>query len=155
MKFPRNARILQGRLDAAPFVAVFFLLAIFLMLGSQVYTPGVKRGSLVYIPGVKLELPAADDLPGTDRPTISVAIDANGSFYFENQWIEERQLTNRLQKAVASASEPLTLVVHADKKINYEMMLHLVTLARQSGITNALLAALPRPFAGPPARSAP
>ena len=57
MKFPRNARIFRGRLDVAPFAAVFFLLATFLLLGSLVYTPGVR-----------LELPEADDLPGTDKP---------------------------------------------------------------------------------------
>jgi biopolymer transport protein ExbD len=144
MKFPRNAHIFRGRLEAAPFAAVFFLLVIFVMLGSLVYTPGVQ-----------LELPAADDLPGTDQPTVSVAIDANGSFYFENQLIEERQLTNRLRQAVAESPEPLALVVHADKKASYDMLLHLSMLARQSGITNALLAALPHPFAGPPAKSAP
>jgi biopolymer transport protein ExbD len=145
MKFPRNARIFQGRLDAAPFASVLFLLVIFVMLSSLA----------VYIPGVRLELPAADDLPGTDRPTVSVAIDANGAFYYENQWVEERQLTNSLHKAAVNAPEPLTLVVLADKKVSYDMLLHLTTLARQSGITNALIAALPRPVAGPPTRSAP
>jgi biopolymer transport protein ExbD len=145
MRFPRNARIFQARLDAAPFAAVFFLLVIFLMLGYQVYTPR----------GVPLDLPAADDLPGADHPTISVAIDANGVFYFENLLIEERQLTNELRRAAANSPEPLTLVVHADKRVSYDMLLHLSVLARQSGITNALIAALPPPFAGPPARHAP
>ena len=42
MKFPRNARIFRGQLDAAPFAAVFFLLVIFMMLGSLVYTPGAR-----------------------------------------------------------------------------------------------------------------
>jgi len=78
MKFPRNARIFRGQLDAAPFAAVLFLLVIFLMLGSLVYTPGVP-----------LQLPVANDLPGTDKPTIAVAIDGNGRLFFENQGIEE------------------------------------------------------------------
>ena len=34
MKFRRNARVSRTQLDAAPFAAVFFLLVIFLMLGS-------------------------------------------------------------------------------------------------------------------------
>jgi hypothetical protein len=45
MKFPRNARIFRGQLDAAPFAAVLFLLVIFLMLGSLVYTTGSQRSS--------------------------------------------------------------------------------------------------------------
>jgi len=36
MKFPRNARIFRGQLDAAPFAAVFFLLVLLLMLGTRV-----------------------------------------------------------------------------------------------------------------------
>ena len=45
------------------FVTVFFLLALFLILASLVYTPGVR-----------VELPVASDLPGTDKPTVKVAL---------------------------------------------------------------------------------
>ena len=46
MKFPRNARILRSQLDAAPFAAVFFLLVIFMMLGSLVlYAGGAARAA--------------------------------------------------------------------------------------------------------------
>jgi len=40
MKFPRNARIFRGQLDAAPFAIVFFLLVLFLMLASLVSLDG-------------------------------------------------------------------------------------------------------------------
>ncbi len=80
VKLPRNARIFRGRLDAAPFATVLFLLLLFMMLLSLVYTPGIR---------VPLDLPTAADLPGTDKLTLAVAIDANGQIYFENQPIEE------------------------------------------------------------------
>ena len=80
MKLPRNARIFRGRLDAAPFATVLFLLLLFVMLTSLVYTPGIR---------VPLDLPTAGDLPGTDKLTIAVAIDASGHLYFENEPIEE------------------------------------------------------------------
>jgi biopolymer transport protein ExbD len=133
MKFPRNARIFRGQLDAAPFAAVFFLLVIFLMLGSLLYTPGVR-----------LQLPMADDLPGTDKPTISVAVDAGGHFYFDNQLVQESQLTSRLKQAVAASPVPLTLVIHADRAVTTEMLVRLEMLARSAGMTNGLLATLPR-----------
>jgi biopolymer transport protein ExbD len=139
VKFPRNARIFRGQLDAAPFVAVLFLLVIFMMLGSLVYTPGVA-----------LQLPLADDLPGTDKPTVAVAIDAGGRLYFENQVIGEEQLRGRLREVVKSSAEPLTLVVQADKAVNYERLLGLALLARKAGIAEAWLATLPRPLASPP-----
>ena len=138
MKFPRTARIFHGHLDAAPFAAVLFLLVIFLMASSLVYTPGVR-----------LQLPIANDLPGTDQPSVSVAVDKNGRFYFENQGVEEAELRGRLQKIAKGSKEPLTLIVHADKDATYEMILHLTLLAREAGIPEAFLATLPRPFAGP------
>ena len=69
MKFPRNARIFRGQLDAAPFVSVFFLLVIFVLLFSL-------PGSLLHTAGVRVELPVSGNapLPGTDHPTISVAM---------------------------------------------------------------------------------
>jgi len=146
MKFPRNATILRSQLDAAPFAAVFFLLVMFLMLGSLVYTPGAR---------LELQLPRAEGLPGTDKPSVSVAIDADGRLYYENQWIEESELRRRLQEAVGKSAKPLTLVVQADKAVSYEKCLRLALLARDVGISDALLATLPRPYAAPPLRSAP
>ncbi len=132
MKFPRNARIFRGPLDVAPFAAVFFLLIIFLMIASLVYTPGVR-----------LEIPSADDLPGIAGPSVSVAIDGNGRLYFENQWIEENELKTRLRSAVTNSKEPLTLVVQPDKGVTYEMLVRLALVARDAGIAQALLATLP------------
>ena len=139
MKFPRNARIFQGHLDAAPFAAVFFLLAIFLTVASLVYTPGVA-----------LRLPVAEGLPGSDVPTVAVAIDSSGRLYFENQGIKEEDLRERLADAVKNSKEPLTLLVEADKAVTMEMTVRLTLLAREAGITNGLLATLPRPLSSTP-----
>ncbi|HWX21593.1 MAG TPA: biopolymer transporter ExbD [Candidatus Binatia bacterium] len=136
MKFPRNARIFRGHLDAAPFATVFFLLVMFVGLGSLVYTPGVR-----------LQLPTADNLPGTDQPTVAVALDANGRLYFENQAIEPKALQERLSQAVKQSPEPLTLIVEWDRAATGEMLTQLEVLALNAGITNAVLATLPRPLA--------
>jgi biopolymer transport protein ExbD len=133
MKFPRNARIFRGQLDAAPFAAVLFLLVMFLMLGSMVYTPGVR-----------LELPVASDLPGTDKPTVAVAVDARGRLYFENQLITETQLRARLREIVKASSQPMLLLVQADKAVTHERLISLTLLGREVGIADAWLAVLPR-----------
>jgi biopolymer transport protein ExbD len=133
-------------LDAAPFAAVFFLLVIFMMLGSLVYTPGAR---------LELQLPQANGLPGTDKRPVWVAIDADGRLYYENQGIEENDLRRRLQAVVKKSVEPMTLVVYADKAVSYEKCLRLAVLAREAGISEALLATLPRPYATPPPRSPP
>ena len=146
MKFTRTARISRGQLDAAPFAAVFFLVVIFMMLGSLVYTPGAR---------LQLQLPRADGLPGTDKPTVSVAVDADGRLYYENQWITEAKLRVRLSEAVNKSPEPLTLVVQADKSVSYETCLRLALLARDVGMPEALLATLPRAYAAPASQSGP
>jgi len=135
MKFPRNARIFRGQLDVAPFAIVFFLLIIFLLLGSMVYTPGVK-----------VTLPVADDLPGTDKPTVAVAMDGTGRLYFENQLIDETRLRQRLREAAAQ-HPGLTLLVQADVAAQYRYIMRLTLLSREAGTTESVLATLPRPLA--------
>lgn len=143
MKFPRNARIFRGQLDAAPLAAVFFLLVIFMMLSTLVYTPGVP-----------LRLPVADDLPGTDKPTVSVAIDASGRLYFQNQLVEQGRLKEQLKRAGGESAAPLVMIIQADKAVSYDQLVQLTMLARECGIHEAWLATLPRPFSTSKAVSA-
>lgn len=133
MRLPRNARIFRGQLDFTPFASMFFLIVIFIMLGGLVYTPGVR-----------IQLPVADDLPGTDQPTVNVAVDASGRLYFHHQLIEADQLQARLREEMERAGQSLTLVVHADKNLTQERLERLLSLARAVGIQEALLARLPR-----------
>jgi biopolymer transport protein ExbD len=138
MKFPRNARIFRGQLDVAPFAILFFLLVLFLMLGSLVYTPGVR-----------LRLPVVDGLSGTDKPTLAVAVDANGRLYFENQVIDEQRLSERLREAVR-ITPGLALLVQADEAVPYKRLIQLTVLAQHAGISESWLATLPRPLASSP-----
>jgi biopolymer transport protein ExbD len=133
MKLPRNAKIFSGQLDAAPFAAIFFLLVLFVLLGLLVYTPGVK-----------INLPIATDLPGTDQAVVAVAVDQAGKFYFDNQLLSEALLKTRLAEAVKKSTEPLTLLVQADKTVSYETIIHLSLLARDAGMKEAVLATLPQ-----------
>ena len=135
MKFPRNIRLLRNPFDVAPFAAVFFLIVIFLALGALLPVQGLR---------VQLQPPTADDLPGTDKPTVAVAVDAGGRFYFANQLVSEAQLKSSLSDAAKNSREPITLVIHADKSVTYDQLVHLTLLARDAGIQNALLATLPR-----------
>ena len=138
MRLPRNARIFRRQLDFTPFASMFFLLVIFVMLGGLVYTPGVR-----------IQLPVAEDLPGTDQPTVKVAVDASGRLFFHNQLIEADQLQSRLREELEQAGQPLTLVVEADKDLTQEKLERLLSLARAAGLQEALLARLPRLVTSP------
>ena len=128
MRFQRNARIFRGKVDAAPLAGVFFLLLIFLLLASLVYTPGVP-----------IQLPSARNVVGTDNPTAVVAVNVAGQFFFENQMISEQQLKLRLTATASASRLPLTLVVQADKGVEYDVVVRLTELAEQAGIKEALL----------------
>ena len=134
MKFPRNARVFRGQLDAAPFATVLFLLLIFLMLSSLVYTPGVR---------VQLQLPVADGLPGAEGPMVAVAMDRAGQLFFQNQMVTAEALQSRLEAAVKGSSTPLTLVVQMDRRATEEDLVKLRLLATRAGIEQMQLATLP------------
>ena len=141
MKFPRNVRIFRGHLDMAPFAGVFFLLVIFLLLASVVYTPG-------YL--IKLSSAPAAELSGVSGPTVAVAVDPNGQLYFENQPIQREELRRRLIKLAQKSREPLTLLIEEDKSVTHEMEIRLVELAREVGIRQVQWNTLPRLFDAPP-----
>jgi biopolymer transport protein ExbD len=134
MRFPHNLKIFRGQFDAAPFAGVFFLLVIFLLLHS----------SLIFIPGVPIRLPETAPLPGVDRPTLVVAVDKDGQFYFESQVCSEDLLKEKLQAAQAGATTPLTLVVQADKSVRSEVLVRLGMLARSVKIQEMMLATRPQ-----------
>jgi biopolymer transport protein ExbD len=136
MKFPRNTRLLRSPFEMAPFATMFFLLVIFLLLGALLPVQGLR---------VQLQPPLASDLPGIDKPSVSVAVDSSGRFYFGNQIVSEGELKADLRNAAATSRAPLTLIIHADKTISYDQLVHLTLLARDVGIQNALLATLPQP----------
>ena len=125
MRFPHNTRIFRGQIEAAPFISVFFLLVIFLLLQS----------AFVFTPGLPIQLPEAAGLPGAETPNIAVAVDASGNFYFDNQLCDENQLREKLRLAVANSREPLKLLALAHRESKAEVIIKLGTLARSVGIT--------------------
>jgi len=138
MKFPRRARLLRNPFDATAYAAVFFLMVIFVSLGSRSYTPGVK-----------INLPKADNQPGTDKPTVTVAMDESGRYFFNNQTIEAEALKTSLRAVAQQSPEPLTLVILMDQAVRFEKVLQLELLARDAGIADALIATMPRGNSAP------
>jgi biopolymer transport protein ExbD len=140
MKFPRNAKLLRSPFDMAPFAAVFFLLVLFLLLGA-----------LMPVPGLSLNLPTTGvtNLPGTDKPTVAVAIDSNGRMFFASQMVTEKELDNQLRHQMAASRTPLTLIIQADQSISYGQVVRVALIASNAGINNTLLALQPRIVAAP------
>lgn len=135
MRFHRNIKMLRGQLDAAPFVMVFFLVLIFVMLGSLTYTPGVH-----------VALPAASGFAGTSNRTVQVTVDPQDRLYFQNRLLVESELSKELRALRKGTQEPLTLIISADRDVTYDTLVRVAELARDAGIEEALLATMPRLF---------
>ncbi len=140
MKLQRQIRPLDTVLDLPSIASVFFLLVLFVMLGP-----------LVYAPGYRVELPVAAGLAGVDKPTVTVAVDAAQQLYFANRLVSEAELKSRLIAAAREFGENLTLVVQADRAVTYEYLVRLITLAREAGLRQTLLATRPPAAMPPPA----
>ena len=144
MRFPRHTKVFRGQLDAAPYAGVFFLLTLFVLLNS----------SIVFTPGLPIQLPEATDVPGVTGPTIAIAVDDGSRIYFDNQVTNEERLRQRLRDAVASTPE-VTLVIHADDKVNWATLARLMLLARDAGVKKAVQATRPPVVPVPRAVQAP
>jgi len=144
MRFPRAIKPFRGQLELAPFLSVAFLLAILLMFAS----------SLVFTPGVPIHLPESSELPGTSNPSITVAVDAGGRFYFDNQITDEAHLKEKLLAAVDQSKDPLTLIVQMDEQTAHAVTVRLGLLAREVGIKDLLYGTRPQgapvPIQAPP-----
>jgi biopolymer transport protein ExbD len=137
MRYPRNKQIFRGQPDLAAYVGVLFLLLIFVLFNS----------AIVFTPGVQIDLPDADELPGVIGDTLVVAVDSSGNYYFDNQLTSEIALKQRFTEEVTASRRPLTLLVHADKKVQWGSLQHLALLARKAGIKSVVPATRP-PGAG-------
>lgn len=139
MRFPRTAKIFRGHIDAAPLAGVFFLLVIFLLLASLLYTPGVP----VRISSSAITPPSIETISSATGPTAVVAVNNAGNFFFENQLISEEQVQSRLAAMAMRSRAPLTLIILADKGAKYDVILRLTQLAAKTGIKDILLQGQP------------
>ena len=114
-------------------VSVLFLLVLFVLLSSLIYTPGSV-----------ITLPTATGLVGTDNPTVIVEVGANGQYFFENKLVSEGELRKSLQERLDeeitrhNRGQGLTLALRIDAAAKYETVTRLGNLARDIGIKHAL-----------------
>lgn len=136
MKLPRNAKIFRGQLDVAPFMGVFLLLLLFVML----------RQHITFVPGVPIELPEAADLSGIQGPVLTIVMSGQGKLYFDNQELPDGQpqvLHELLARAATAAGHPVTLIVQADRGVSLGAWTELSLAAREAGIRDVLLSVQP------------
>ncbi len=126
MRFQTNVAIYNGRFIAAPFLSVFFLLAIFLALGTL----------FVSLPGVRID--QADSLrPGL--PRVSVVLDAEGGIHFDSKLLSLEEFRDRLGQAVRDSERAPMLQILAEGRAGTAALGRLQGAARQAGVAEIYL----------------
>jgi len=111
---------------------------------ARLKTSATELGITIKPPSTRLDLPEADDLPGTANPTLVVAINVNGQRFFENQIIKDDDLLRaKLAAAVQQAGPDLTLVVQADRELPWEKIVQIHRIAHEAGIRYTIGATRP------------
>jgi biopolymer transport protein ExbD len=113
MRFPRNAKIFRGQLDFAPLAGVFFVLLIFILLTSVIYTPGIPFNL------------------NTPPQTWAVSVNANGSFRFEKRDYRWEELRDRLRDRVKTNTTSALLLVKNSGPVPREAVDRLSSLAQE------------------------
>lgn len=133
MKLPRNSKVFRGQLDVAPFIGVFFLLLIFLLL----------KNYLTFVPGVPVHLPESSSFSGFRGPAMAVIVNEGGLFFFDDRELKPDEMALQLENAVAKSVEPLTLIVQADSNVANGVLMELNAMAREAGIRDVFHAVKP------------
>jgi biopolymer transport protein ExbD len=131
VRFPRNAKIFRGQLDAAPFAGVLFTIVIMLLLTWR----------LAFTAGVRIDLPSVSrDLPGVANPVVVVVVDEDGQLHYQNQIVhDEAKLVTDLRTAAQESREPLTLAIYADRNVKLDSFMRIAAAARELGYKDVLL----------------
>jgi biopolymer transport protein ExbD len=112
-------------------------------LATQVENLLKGAGIALKTPGNRLELPDDAGFAGARNPIVVVGINLNGQLFFEHQLVSETVLQQRLNAAVAQSSEPLTLLLQADKNVPTDRIVRLSKIASRARISELRIATKP------------
>ena len=117
------------KLDLIPMINIVFLLLIFFMLTAT--TPSKE--------GTKVELPKARTGEKSNKQYVNVTIDKKGTLQLEGNTITFDALPAQLEKKV-NGQKNIVISIHADKVIEFELFGKVISLAKQAGAEDFILA---------------
>ena len=128
VKFPYKEKT-PFKLDLIPMINIVFLLLIFFMLTAT--TPSKE--------GTKVELPKARTGEKSNKQYVNVTIDKKGTLQLEGNTITFDELPDQLEKKV-NGQKNIVISIHADKVIEFELFGKVISLAKQAGAEDFILA---------------
>jgi biopolymer transport protein ExbD len=117
------------KLDLIPMINIVFLLLIFFMLTAT--TPSKE--------GTKVELPKARTGEKSNKQYVNVTIDKKGALQLEGNTITFGELAGQLEQKV-NGQKNIVISIHADKVIEFELFGKVISLAKEAGAEDFILA---------------
>ena len=136
-KYAPSSKAFSGRPDCTPFLDVFFLLLIFLVLSMP----------FVQLSGVEVTLPqinAGQVRPGLERFIITIANAPDGGvqLYFNDKPLNMEDLAEELSQ-VRSKSDMKMVIVRADANTTHAAVTEVMTIAAKFGLSTFLATGQP------------
>lgn len=83
----------------------------------------------------KLELPQASNVPQNIMPeTIQIAVESDGQYRWNNDYISREELEKRLQSAASTEPQP-EIHLNGDKNARYELIINVIRLIKNSSLS--------------------
>ncbi len=120
-------------INVTPMVDVMLVLLVIFILSAPMFTNAVS-----------LDLPKAKAAAAAQPAgTITVAIDAAGTVYWNNEALKAGELTQRLAGAAGRTPQP-ELQLRADRATRYEAVAQLMAAAQAQGLTKLVFVTDPK-----------
>lgn len=118
-----SERLPTSEINMVPLIDVMLVLLIVFMITAPLLTHSVK-----------IDLPKAASQPNVEKPeTVTLALDAVGKMYWNDEPLSEDALNDRLRDAAAKSPQP-ELHLRADQDTRYQKLAELMSAAREAGI---------------------
>ena len=113
----------MAEINTTPLVDVMLVLLVIFMVTAPLFTHAVK-----------IDLPQAQSQLNPEKPeTISIAIDAGGQIYWNNQPVLESDLFTRFGQAATATPQP-ELHLRVDRDTRYQVIARVMSDAQRAGL---------------------
>nr|WP_296750906.1 biopolymer transporter ExbD [Thioalkalivibrio sp.] len=122
----------MSEMNVIPLVDVMLVLLVIFIVTAPVITHSVQ-----------MELPRASSTPSHETvDSVTLALDAAGRLFWDNQPLAEDDLFLRLSDAVAANPE-LAVYLRADRDTRYEVLARIMADARRAGVARMAFVSQP------------
>ncbi len=129
MQFRKRREMRKAKIEIIPMVDTMFFLLVFFMLSSLALT----RQN-----GLPVNLPKASTAPKQQPVDLTITLDSQGKIFVNKNLVELKDLSAALVNQAGGAKadfDKVTVVINADKAVNYGLVIQCIDEARTVGIS--------------------